>query len=331
MSINMSLNRLAAREDLNHVDALACFKQMFQGDLSPAQSGAFLFGLKSKGETPDELNAAVLAALEEARLVQTKLPKTIDTCGTGGDGKKSFNCSTAVALFLADMGYKVVKHGNKGVSSNCGSADVIDFLGIPFFQEEAEALSYLEDFNFTFLFAPYFHPAFANIASIRKELGIPTLFNLIGPLLNPARPSHQLLGVGHKKYLPLIAKALAMTKVEQAAVIHGAGGFDELTPCGPSEVIFVQNGQCRPAQFEPQKLGLRPCNPEELCYPDKNESLTVMRSVLQGQGPQPVRDMVCLNLALAIYLLEDGLPLEECLVRAGQKLNQGIINRSFYA
>ena len=242
MDLRHILENLARGRDLESDAARSAFEALFSGELSPAQSGALLLGLRAKGATATELSAAVQAALRHAHLVRAGDGPCIDTCGTGGDGRHSFNCSTAVAVFLADMGYTVVKHGNRAVSSSCGSADVVETLGLPFTRDEKEVTASLGRHNFAFLYAPSYHPAFAEVAPIRKELGIPTLFNLMGPLLNPARPSHQLLGVGHPEMLDIMAGALALNGVRHAAVVHGAGGFDELTPCGPNRVVLVRDG-----------------------------------------------------------------------------------------
>ena len=331
MSFATTLEHLALGQNLTRIQAQESFDSMFSGTMSPAQSGALLLGLRAKGETADELSAAVQAALKQARHIRHQRPRSIDTCGTGGDGKKSFNCSTAVALFLAQMGYTVVKHGNKAVSGNCGSADVIDHFNIPFVQDESDVPGFLDRANFVFLFAQHFHPAFGSIAPIRKELGIPTLFNLMGPLLNPARPTHQLLGVGRRSSMDIVAQALAMSDIEHGVVVHGAEGFDELTPCGPAEVVYVHQGRCRPAMIDPSSLGIRPCPPQDLCYPDKSQALEVMKAVLSGQGPEPVLDMVALNLALAVHILEDELALDRCLDLARSAIRQGIDLGRFHA
>jgi anthranilate phosphoribosyltransferase len=332
MSFNMSLELLSQKQNLHEARAYNCFQKLFSQELSPAQTGAFLLGLKTKGETSRELKAAVRAALDHSRLCPYSDGPCIDTCGTGGDGHKSFNCSTAVALFLADMGYKVVKHGNRGVSSDCGSADVIESLQIPFLRDEKDICSSLQEANFAFLFAPHFHPAFSHVAQIRKELGIPTLFNLMGPLLNPVRPNHQLIGVGKKKFLPLIADVLAMAdEIDTAAVVHGACGFDELTPCGSSHVIFVHEGKLTPTTINPEDYGMSRHLPEELSCRDKENALEVMRAVLQGQGPEAIQDMVSLNLGLSLSLLEKDKSLTECMQQAKNKVLTGLNTRSLNA
>ena len=324
MHINTYLGKLASGRHLSFREAGQCFQGLFRGGLPLAQSGALLMGLKCKGETAEELRAAVKAALGEASLVPPYAGKTIDTCGTGGDGRQSFNCSTAVALYLADMGYKVVKHGNRAVSGQCGSADVMESLRVPFARDGAQVFEGLRRSNLAFLFAPDFHPAFAGLAPIRKELGFPTLFNLMGPLLNPARPSHQLLGVGRREHLELVAETLAGSKIQRAAVVHGAGGFDELTPCGPSEVIFVRQSTLRRTLIDPKRYGIEDCDPGLLCFPDKDQTLEVMRGVLQGRGPEAVLDMVGLNLGLALSLLEEEQETHWCMQIALNRVRQGV-------
>jgi anthranilate phosphoribosyltransferase len=324
MQINTSLGKLASGKHLSFQEAGQCFQGLFNGGLPQAQSGALLMGLKCKGETAEELRAAVRAALEQASLVRPIQGTTIDTCGTGGDGRRSFNCSTAVALYLADMGYKVVKHGNRAVSGQCGSADVMESLHIPFARDGGQVLKGLERTNLAFLFAPDFHPAFAGLAPIRKELGFPTLFNLMGPLLNPARPSHQLLGVGRREHLELVAETLAASNIQRAAVVHGAGGFDELTPCGPSEVIFVRQSTLRRTLIDPKRHGIQDCDPGLLCFPDKDQALEVMRGVLQGRAPETVLDMVGLNLGLALSLLEEEQDIAWCMRIALDRVRQGV-------
>jgi anthranilate phosphoribosyltransferase len=330
MSVQHILEDLARGRDLDRGAAEQGFEALFSGELSQAQSGAMLLGLRAKGATAEELSSAVQAALRHAYLVRAAEGACIDTCGTGGDGRHSFNCSTAVAVFLADMGYSVVKHGNRAVSSSCGSADVVETLGLPFTTDEEEVVASLGRHNFAFLYAPSYHPAFAEVAPIRKELGIPTLFNLMGPLLNPARPTHQLLGVGSPEVLDLMARTLALNGVRRAAVVHGAGGFDELTPCGPNDVVMVRDGECEPMRLDPADLGIGRCTPEDLACRNKDEALELMGHVLQGRAPEPIRDMLALNLGMALSLL-DGTDLSEAVRRAGRTIETGLTREAIHA
>ncbi|CCO23832.1 anthranilate phosphoribosyltransferase [Maridesulfovibrio hydrothermalis] len=321
--VSEALLLLSSGQDLSTEQADAVFEELFSGDMTNAQAGALLMGLRAKGETAIEVAAGVRAALREAKLIKGLNSKRIDTCGTGGDGSNSFNCSTAVALYLADMGYEVVKHGNRAVSSSCGSADVLEDLGISLGTTAGEAKGVLTDDKFVFLFAPNYHPAFGKIAPIRKELSIPTLFNLMGPLLNPARPTHQVLGVGRPEVMRLMAEVLALTDVEKAYVVHGAGAFDELTPFGVNDAFLVENGKLTEVRIDPADYGFAAASPEDVAVKDRPEALAAIRKVLAGTAPSAMLDMVALNLGAAVSLL-DGTSLEVAMNKAKAKVAKGV-------
>ncbi|MDY7000418.1 MAG: anthranilate phosphoribosyltransferase [Thermodesulfobacteriota bacterium] len=318
------LELLAFHKDLPEDMAEESFKRLMDGTMTPAQAGAFLMGLKTKGETSNELACAVRAALGHARLVPGLSGKRIDTCGTGGDKSHSFNCSTAVALILAGMGYQVVKHGNRAISSQCGSADVLEALGLPIMVEPEDAGNELSKNNFVFLFAPSYHPAFKHIMPVRKEIGCRTLFNLLGPLLNPARPTHQILGVALPEFVTRLAEVLALTGVNKAVVVHGAGGFDELTTFGPATVVWVRDGWLRQEEIDPAKLGFTPAEPKDVAVKDKEQAVKTLKEVLSGKGPKAMRDMTALNLAAALNLLEDDLDLKQCVDKAYAAIKSGV-------
>lgn len=317
------LEHLAIGKNLSEEEALSSFRAMYKGEMPASCVGAFLMGLKTKGETGLEIACGVKAALEEARLVPGLTGDRIDTCGTGGDNTCSFNCSTAVALYLAALGHKVVKHGNRSVSSTCGSADIIEALGLGLTVEPEAVPAQLEKDNFAFLFAPNFHPAFKRIMPIRKELGARTLFNLMGPLLNPARPTHQLLGVPTAGFVPLIAEALALTGVRRAAVVHGAGGFDELSPFGPAEVVWIMDGWTRRETLDPVSLGIPRHKLSGVAVASKDEALAVLLELLEGHGPEAMQDMLALNLGACLHLLEDGLTLAQGVEKAREAVKAG--------
>lgn len=323
------LEHLAIRKNLPDDLALHAFRTMYSGEMPASCVGAFLMGLKTKGETAVELAAGVTAALEEARLVEGLTGPRIDTCGTGGDNTCSFNCSTAVALYLAAMGHKVVKHGNRAVSSACGSADAVEALGFPLVVEPSAVSGELRARNFAFLFAPNYHPAFKRIMPIRKELGARTLFNLMGPLLNPARPTHQLLGVPTARLVPLLAEVLALTGLSKGVVVHGAGGFDELTPFGPAEVCYVRDGWLKKDRLDPEKLGFERRRPSEVVVQGRDEAVAVLNGLLAGDGPEAMLDMLVLNLGMAVHLLEDDLSLPQSIDRARDAVEQGAAARFF--
>lgn len=329
--VNDILEQLARRQALTDAQADQVFNALLEGRLGPAQAGAFLLGLRAKGEDSTDLAAGVRAGLEHARRIPGLSGPRIDTCGTGGDGTHSFNCSTAVALFLAEMGHQVVKHGNRAVSSSCGSADVLEALGAPLDTEPDKVAERLAAHNFVFLFAPAYHPAFKHIMPVRRELGIRTLFNLMGPLLNPARPTHQLIGVGHPEYLFIMGEALLLTGVEKALVVHGAGGFDELTTFGPARCYLVKDGIMEKTAINPEKLGFARHAPEDVAVRDKDHAVGVMREVLAGAGPRAMAEMTALNLAACLYLLEDGKTLVQCAETARDAVRKGVGIRVLHA
>ncbi|WP_027177593.1 anthranilate phosphoribosyltransferase [Maridesulfovibrio bastinii] len=317
-----ALSDLTCGKNLESEVADAVFRKLFNGDLAGSQAGALLMGLRAKGETAEEVASGVKAALEHSRMVSGLSGKRIDTCGTGGDGRKSFNCSTAVALYLADMGYDVVKHGNRAVSSSSGSADVLEGLGVNLGTEPEDVAEALRKDHFVFLFAQNYHPAFGKVAPIRKELGIPTLFNLMGPLLNPARPTHQVLGVGRPEIMKLIAEVLALTDVEKAYVVHGAGNFDELTPFGINQAVLVENGKLTELEIDPSEYGFASANPEDVFVETREEAVEVLKKVLAGKAPVPMLDMVAMNLGASLSLLDD-ISLTEGMAKAKAKVAEG--------
>ncbi|GAB6177213.1 anthranilate phosphoribosyltransferase [Desulfobaculum senezii] len=317
------LELLAFHKDLPQEMAEESFRRLMDGSMTPAQAGSFLMGLKTKGETSLELTAAVRAALEQARLVPGLTGKRIDTCGTGGDGQCSFNCSTAVALTLAGMGYDVVKHGNRSVSSTCGSADALEALGLSLTTEPDAVAGELAERHFAFLFAPGYHPAFKHVMPVRKEIGCRTLFNLLGPLLNPARPTHQLLGVAMPEFVLRMATVLANTGVTRAAVVHGAGGFDELTPFGVNDIVQVRDGWLREERLDPRDLGFALHAPEAVAVRGREEAVDALREVLAGRGPIAMREMTALNLGMCLFLLEDDYTLSEAMDTAREALSSG--------
>lgn len=307
---------LAKRQDLSEELAHEAFSRLMDGELTPSQAGALLLGLRSKGETPIELAQAMKCVLDRAvEIPRLNLEKTpvIDVVGTGGDGRFSFNCSTATALTLAGLGHKVLKHGNRSVSSRCGSADVLEELGLPVEIDPEDIAGQLGKNNFVFLFAPRFHPSFRHVMPIRRELGVRTMFNILGPLVNPARPSHMMLGVPNPEMLPLVAGAMSHAGNRRGAVVCGAGNYDELTPIGPARVIFVEDRQMRPAVIDPAEYGFAPCTPEDLAVSDPQDAAAVLRELLSGKGPKAMRDMLAFNVGLALHLLKPTQNLKQCM------------------
>lgn len=326
--ISAILDTLAEGRDLTAEMAAGAFADIMDGKMTPAQTGSFLMALRMKGESPIEMAHAVGIGLSRALRVDGIEGNCIDIVGTGGDGRSSFNCSTATALSLAGLGYKVVKHGNKAVSSSCGSADALEGLGFPLNIDPRDVPRMLDEHNFAFLFAPHFHPSFKNVGGVRKEMGIRTLFNLLGPLINPARPTHILLGVAREELVDLLAETLKQSHVVKAAIVHGAGGYDELTPIGPSKVILLRDGRLTPVTVNPADYGIDPCTPEDLAVYSKEEAVAVLRQLLAGEGPSAMRDMITLNLGLGIHLLEDHVALDVAMARAREAVSAGVGRRA---
>lgn len=318
------LEHLAGNADLTPEMAAQCFAALMDGKFTPAQAGGLLMGLRMKGLSPDELAGAMSAALERAVPVESTAEKHIDIVGTGGDGKNSFNCSTAAALLLAGMGYKVIKHGNRAVSSTCGAADAIEGLGIKLESDPAAINAMLAKRNFAFLFAPFFHPSFKNIGPVRKELGIRTLFNILGPLINPSRPTHLLMGVAQPELTELVARALSKSGLQRAAFVCGAGGYDEITPLGPNRLTLLNHGELSGIIVDPARYGIAPCRPDELACHSKEEAIATLREILAGKGSAPMRNMVALNAGAAIYLLEEDLGMDDAIAKATRALAAGI-------
>ena len=317
------LETLAQGLDLRNEQAETAFSSLFDGSMTPAQAGSFLMGLRLKGPSSAELACAIRCILDRAVTVKGVPAHSIDIVGTGGDGKNCFNCSTAAALTLAGMGYRVIKHGNRAVSSHSGSADAVEALELPMERDPEAVVALLKRHNFAFQFAPYFHPAFAKVGSVRKEMGIRTLFNMLGPMVNPACPDHLMMGVARPELVDLVASALRHFPLKRAAVFCGAGGYDELTAMGRTRVVLLKGGELSEMEFDPSKYGFAPCRSDEVEVNSREEAAAVLRELLAGRGPRAMREMLALNAAFAIWLMEDGLSLEDCVVKARKGVAEG--------
>lgn len=325
MSISTILNHLAAGRDLSPEMADEAFSSLMNGSMTPAQAGAFLLTLSAKGETADEILAAVNAALACARPVTGIGGEYIDIVGTGGDGKFSFNCSTATALTLAGMGYRVVKHGNRAASSSSGAADALEQLGYPLTLDAEGIRRSVESYGFAFCMAPNFHPGFKNVAPIRRELGVRTIFNLLGPLINPSRPTYMMMGVANPELVPTIAHTFAKGGCKRAIVVCGAGGYDEVTAFGPATAMSVREGIVSPMEIDPAALGFdSPASEDELRVNTKEEASAAIRDVLNGRGSKAMMDMVALNVAVAISIFEPDLDRKLCVAQARKAVADGV-------
>jgi anthranilate phosphoribosyltransferase len=313
--IQQALAALLDGRDLSRDDARAVMNEIMAGEATQAQVGGFLVALRMKGETPDEIAGFAEAIREQAVVVRPDRNDLVDVVGTGGDGQQTLNISTAAALLAAAAGAGVAKHGNRAVSSASGSADVLEALGFDV-ELPAERISRsIDELGFGFMFAPAHHPGFRHAAPVRRELATRTVFNVLGPLTNPAGARAQIVGVYDPALVPTIAEALVRLDARRAFVVHGAYGVDELSPAGPNLVCEVVDGTVREREIDPLDLGVARCAPEDLRGGTPAENAAAIRAILSGEERGARRDAILLTAAGAIAAgghaddLRDGLEL----------------------
>jgi anthranilate phosphoribosyltransferase len=297
--IQSAIAELMDGRDLTQDGARDVMRSIMDGEATPGQIGAFLVALRIKGETADEIAGCAEAMREHVLVVRPARSDLVDTAGTGGDGARTFNISTAAALVAAAAGAGVAKHGNRAVSSSSGSADVLEALGFNLELAPETIARSIDELGFGFLFAPTHHPAMRHAAPVRRELATRTVFNVLGPLTNPAGARAQVVGVYAPELVPTIAEVLARLDAERAFVVHGAGGVDELSPAGPNLVCEVVDGEVRRREIDPLDLGIERCAPEELGGGDPAENAETIRRIFAGAHGGK-RDAVLLNAAGAI-------------------------------
>jgi len=315
-----TLQRLASHEALSADDAADVMRAIMSGDVTPAQIGGFLMALRTKGETVDELDGLARTALEFARPVSAAGP-LLDTCGTGGDRSGTFNISTLSAIVVAGAGVPVAKHGNRAASGLCGSADLLEALGVAIDLEPEGVERCIAEAGIGFMFAPVFHPAWGHAGPVRRELRVPTSFNFLGPLTNPARPGTQIVGVSDERMLPLMAEVLAR-RGTRAKLFRGEDGLDELTTTGPSHVLDVRDGEVREGRLDPTDHGIARATRDDLRGGDAGESARIARAVLDGQ-PGPARDVVLLNAGAALEVAGVAPDLGSGIVLAASSIDDG--------
>jgi anthranilate phosphoribosyltransferase len=317
-----TLARLLDGHDLSRDEAREAMNTIMSGDATPAQIGGFLVALRLKGETADEIAGCAEAMRAHVLAVHPQRDDLVDTAGTGGDGGRTFNISTAAALVAAAAGAGVAKHGNRAVSSASGSADVLEALGFELELPPERIAHSIDTLGFGFLFAPTHHPAMKHAAPVRKELAARTVFNVLGPLTNPAGARAQVVGVYSPDLVKTLAEVLAALGARRAFVVHGAGGIDELSPAGPNLVYEVVDGGVREREIDPLELGIARCAPEELRGGSPEENAAAIREVFAG-GDGGRRDAILLNAAGAIAAgghaedLREGLELAREAVASG--------------
>jgi anthranilate phosphoribosyltransferase len=320
--IREALARIAAGRDLTMAEARDVMMEIMQGQATPAQIGAFLVALRMKGETTDEIAGCAQAMRENAIAVKPKRDALVDTCGTGGDGSGTFNISTTVAFIAAGAGIAVAKHGNRSVSSRCGSADLLQALGVNVELSADQAARCIDEVGIGFLFAPLFHPAMKHALPPRQEIGLRTIFNLLGPLSNPAGTTRQLVGVYDPDLTETVAQVLLALGSEHAFVVHGADGLDELSVTGSNKVSQLRDGQVETFTIDPRELGLPQARLSDLSGGSAEENAATTRALLNGdKGPK--RDVVLLNAAAALVAGGKAASLDEGLELAAEAVDGG--------
>ena len=320
--IDQLVGRVVSGECLEREEMDRAVNSMMQGEWSHQQIAIFLTALHTRGETVDEVVGAASAMRSNMTAIQSRRDGLIDTCGTGGDGSATFNISTAAAFVVAGAGRPVAKHGNRSITSKTGSADVLAALGVCIDPPVSVVERCLDQVGICFCFAPMLHPAMKHVAPVRKELEFPTIFNLLGPLCNPAGAPFQLLGVGKQELRPLLAEALSGLGTERAIIVTGADGLDEVTLTGPTDVLMITEGQISEFQWTPEEFDIARHDLESMRVENAEQSAEVVRRVLSGE-PGPARDIVILNAAAALWVADPGLTLSTCRSLAAEAIDTG--------
>ncbi len=307
--------------DLTEDEASSAMREIMSGQATPAQIGAFLIALRLKGETVEEIAGMARVMREHSLRVEVE-GALVDTCGTGGDAQGTFNVSTAAAFVAAGAGARVAKHGNRAMSSACGSADVLEALGAKIDLPPEGVARCIREAGFGFMFAQAFHPAMKHVAGPRREIGVRTVFNILGPLTNPAGAQAQVLGVARPELAPKMAAALQRLGSRRALVVHGHEGLDEISLSGPSTIHEVQGGESRQYTVSPEEVGLTSAPVAAIRGGSAEENAAALRAVLDGQ-PGPLREIVLLNAAAALVAAEVAADLRDGVRLAGAAIDSG--------
>lgn len=316
------IEKLQRRQDLSREEAAAAMEEIMEGRAQPAQIAGLLIGLSMKGERPAEIVGLAQTMRGRATKLSRAHAPVFDTCGTGGDRAHTFNVSTVAALVLAACGVRVAKHGNRSVSSQCGSADLFEALGVRVAAEPAIVERCLEHAGIAFFFAPTFHPSMRHAGPTRKDLGVRTAFNLLGPLTNPAGASRQLVGVPRPELTELVARSLALLGSERAWVVHGADGLDEISTTGYTKVSECRDGAVNTFYVHPSDFGLPKSAPAQLRGGDAAANAEIARAVLNG-ARGAARDIVLLNAAASLLIGEQVASIQEGITEAAVALDSG--------
>jgi anthranilate phosphoribosyltransferase len=322
MNIREAIDKMVNHTDLSEAETIEVMNQIMTGEATPLQVAAFLTALRMKGETVAEITGAARVMREKAHRVDVGSKTVLDTCGTGGDQKGTFNISTTSAFVVAGAGVPVAKHGNRSVSSQSGSADVLGALGVRIDAPKERVEQCIAKIGIGFLFAPLLHEAMKYAVQPRRDIGIRTIFNLLGPLTNPAMASYQLIGIYSGELVAVIAHVLNNLGSARAMVVHGLEGLDEISLCGPTKVAELRDGKVTEYILEPEQMGFARCRLEELHGGNAEESAVIVKSVLQGDQGSP-RNVVLLNSGAALYVSGSAATLQEGIRLGAESIDSG--------
>ena len=319
-----ALHKVHRKEHLSEQESAEVMNEILRGEATPVSIGALLVALGMKGETAEEIAGFARAMREHAAPIPTRTPASelVDTCGTGGDGSRTFNISTASAIVVAGAGVRVAKHGNRSISSRSGSADVLEAAGVRIDLTTEQMARSIDEVGMGFLFAPKIHGAMRHAQPVRAELKMRTVFNLLGPLTNPAGAAAQVVGVFERRLVPLLAQALLRLGVERAFVVHGSDGLDEITTTGPTFVAEVRAGEVNEKTLTPLDFGLAVSQPEDLTGGDAAENAAILQSILNAE-PGPRRDIVLANAAAALVAAGQARDFKTGAVAAAESIDSG--------
>ncbi len=319
--IKEAIAKVVERIDLEEEEMAEVVQNMMEGVATPSQIAAFLVGLRMKGEAISEITGAAKVMISKATKIKPNDPAVVDLCGTGGDQQGTFNISTVASFIAVGAGVSVAKHGNRSVSSQVGSADVLEELGVNINLSPRGAEQCLNEVGITFLFAPVYHPAMKNVSQPRKDIGIRTIFNVLGPITNPAGVKHQVMGVYSEVLLNPIAKVLRNLGYVRAMVVHGSDSLDEITVTGKTQIAELKDGMVKTHQIEPLDLGFKRRKLEELKGGNARENGQVLLSILKGEEREAKREITVLNAAAAILVAGTASDIKEAIARAEESID----------
>lgn len=329
--IAQSIRRVMDGQHLDRLEMAEVFGDVMDGRATDVQKSALLVALRMKGETSDEIAGAAMAMRDRVTPLEVDRDDLVDTCGTGGDGRGTFNISTLAALVAAGAGARVAKHGNRAVSSSCGSADLLSALGVQIDLDAARMSEVLRRAGISFLFAPKLHPAMSAVAAVRRELGVRTIFNVLGPLTNPAFARRQVLGVYSERLVHVVARVLAALGAQHAMVVHSRDGLDEISVSAATHVCEVKDGEVNAYELTPEDIGVGRHSIEEIAGGDARTNADIARAILTGATNGARRDVVAANAGAALYVagsaptIRDGVELAKESIASGrayEKLQQ---------